>query len=174
MNNGNWLLPVDRVIVRIAKWLVYISALSAVVIIAIAVIDVVSSKTVNWSIPSSVEFIGELNVLLVFLVIAYAAQERGHIRITIMEKYMSPAVKFAFKLFMHFIAILVGGLCTWRTVVLVQTSIESHVIRSGGINFPVWPFNIAVLIGFTFRTIVYILLFARAIIGRSNPEAETL
>ena len=83
---------------RLAKWLVYIAAISAAFIMTIAVIDVISSKAFDWSIPSSIDFIGELNVLLVFLAIAYTAQERGHIRITILDRFMSPGLYFAVRI----------------------------------------------------------------------------
>jgi len=140
----------------------------------IAVVDVIGSKSVGWSVPSSVAFISELNVLLVFMSIAYVTRERGHIRITILEKFMSPGVNFAVMLFLYVLAIITCGLCSWRAVALIQTAIETNAIRSGAIDFPTWPSNVAVLIGFALMTIVYILLFARAIINKTNPKAEAL
>ena len=165
MKVRNWLLSADSVVTRITKWLSFIAAACVGFIMALAVVDVLSSKFFHQPLPGAVQFIAELNVLLIFLAIAYVAQERGHIRITILERFMSAGQIYASKLFGYVMGILVIGFCSWRTVALVQYAIVGRIYKAGTVDFPIWPSNMAVLLGFTFLTITFIFLLGRAIIA---------
>jgi TRAP-type C4-dicarboxylate transport system permease small subunit len=168
MNVRHRLLTADARITWAIKWLSYIAAGCAGGTMLIAVADVISTRLFRWSIPSSVEFIEELMVLMVFLGIAYVARERGHIRVTILERYMSPGLRYAFGLFGHLVGILVIGFLSWRAFELVKYSIVTKMVKDGTIKFPLWPSELAVFVGLACLTITFILLLSRAII--SEPK----
>ena len=168
MNIRHRLISFDAGTTRVIKWLSYIAAGCAGVTMLIAVADVISTKLLRYSIPSSVEFIEELMVLMVFLSIAYVAQERGHIRVTILERFMPGSLRFAFELFGHLVGIMVIGFLSWRSFVLLRYAIVTKLVKDGTIKFPLWPSDLAVFIGFTCLTIAFILLFAKTIVAETK------
>lgn len=163
MNVRNRLQSFDARITKFIKWLSYVAAACAGCTMLISVADVISSNFTRWSIPSSVEFIEELMVFMVFLAIAYVKLERGHINVTILERYISGRVRYTFSLFGDLIGILVIGFLSWRSFHLLTYAIVTQLVKAGTIKFPIWPSNLAVFLGFTCLTIAFILMFSKKI-----------
>lgn len=172
MKGKDWLTSSNSVVVRISKWLAIAAAVCIGLVMMLSVIDITSSKIFHTPVPGTIDFVSELNVLLIFLPLAYLAQERGNISVDIFERFMSSGVAYAFKLFGYLLSILIIGFCSWRSLALVQNAITGKVYKSGTIDFPVWPSNAVVFLGFTLLTIVFIFLLARAIIAGPKKERE--
>ena len=170
MNDGNILLSIESWITSVVKYLSYVAAVCAAFTMLIAVADVVGVKLFEWAVPSSVEFIEELMVLIVFLCIAYVELERGHIRVTIIERFIPGVLRYIFRLFGYLVGILIIGFMSWRGFELVRYSFEMGLAKTGTVRFPLWPSHMAVFIGLTCLTIVYILLFSKMIVNRSEKK----
>ena len=170
MIDGNILLSIESWITRIVKYLSGVAAVCAAFTMLIAVADVVGVKVFEWAIPSSVEYIEELMVLIVFLCIAYVELERGHIRVTIIERFIPGILRHIFRLFGYLVGILIIGFMSWRGFELVQYSFEMGLNKTGTVRFPLWPSHMAVFIGLTCLTIVYLLLFSKTIVNRSDKQ----
>jgi TRAP-type C4-dicarboxylate transport system permease small subunit len=165
MKVKSWPQTANYLIVIAARWLAIAGAVCIGIVMILSVIDVISSKFFNAPVPGTIDFIGELNVLLVFLPIAYLAQERGNIIVDIFEHFMSSRTSYALELFGYILSILIIGFCSWRSFALVQNAITAKIYKSGSVDFPVWPSNVVVFIGFTLLTLVFICLFTRAIMN---------
>jgi TRAP-type C4-dicarboxylate transport system permease small subunit len=163
MKSKNWLLPVETGITSLNKWLSIGAAIFGGLIMIIATVDVITAKVFDTSVPSGKQLIEEFNVLLVFLAIAYVTHARGHIRITLLERWMSAGVARAFRLFGHVVGALCIGFCAWRAVALLSESLAQHAQKYGAINFPLWPFQTALLLGLALLSITFIMLFVKEI-----------
>lgn len=168
MKNRNLLLSIDAAVTRVTKWLTLVAAVCAGFMMVIAVVDVIGAKFFKWAIPSAGGFIEELMVLIVFLSIAYVEQERGHIRITILEERFTSAGKNVFRLVGYVIAIIVIGFLAWRAFLLEEYTIAIMLLKQGTIRIPLWPSASAVFLGWACLTITYILRFGKAIIAESK------
>jgi TRAP-type C4-dicarboxylate transport system permease small subunit len=174
MASNNWILPVEDKILSIDKYLSYIAAVFGALIMIIATVDVITAKIFSVSVPSGKQLIEEFNVIIVFLAIPYVAIERGHINITLFDRWMSHKFARIVKLFGHTLGALVSGFCTWRSWILVADSFAQHSYKYGAIDFPLWPFQLVVLLGFALLTISFIVLFIKELVisQKIPPSSE--
>jgi TRAP-type C4-dicarboxylate transport system permease small subunit len=136
--------------------------------VLLAVTDVIGYKLFSHGIPGASDLIEEFNVILVSMAIAYVQLERGHIRITVLEKFMSAGLSYGMRLAGYIIGILVCGLLSWRALILLQNMIENAVRKVGAIYFPLWPFSLALFLGFSFLTIAFIISLSRVITAKAR------
>lgn len=148
---------------KATRWLAIVAAVSIGGLMAVNFIDIVGTKFFLTSIPGAMDISEELMVLLTLLPIAYIALERGHIRITLVEDRMNPKMRFAMRIFQYGVAILITGFITSRVFVQFHKSLHSMQLKEG-IDLPIWPANVAVVISFAFLTLVWVLLLAKTLI----------
>jgi TRAP-type C4-dicarboxylate transport system permease small subunit len=170
LKSKNLLPSVETGVTSVNKWLSIGAAVFGALIMIIATVDVISAKVFKTSVPNGKQFIEEFNVLLTFLAIAYVTHERGHIRITILEQWLSARVGHICRLFGHVVGALCIGFCTWRAVALLQDSFAKHAYKHGVLDFPLWPFQMVVLLGFALLTITFIMLFVKEV--RASPKGK--
>jgi len=139
---------------------------------SIIVIDIVTSKWFDWSLPGTLDFSEELMVLLTLLPIAYVALERGHISITFLEEKIPQTGRIYLNLLKYLVGMGSMGFLTWRTFVRFQYVLDTAQIKSG-ISFPIWPANLAIAVSFGFLTLVWLLLFIKTIVVRSEQQTIT-
>lgn len=171
MKSKNRMLPIETGITSVNKWCSFIAAIFGALIMAIATIDVITAKLFAMSVPGGKHLIEEFNVILVFLAVAYVAHERGHIRINILERWMSDRLASAFKLLGHLIGALAIGFCTWRAVAMLLESFAQHSYKYAAIDFPLWPFQMVVVLGCALLTITFIMLFIKEIMASRRGQA---
>lgn len=167
MENKTAWQKIDNLLSRVAKWFVYVAAASAGVMMAIAVIDVIGSKFFNRGILGTGEMIEELNIILVFMAVAYVQLDRGHIRIAIIENVLAPWANHILVMFGNLMGIFIFAFMSWRTLVLLKKHILIQVTKEGAIHFLLWPFSLAMFMGLVLLTIVYVAVFIKGLAGRS-------
>jgi TRAP-type C4-dicarboxylate transport system permease small subunit len=172
MTSKNWLLPVEDKITSIDKWLSYIAAVFGALIMIIATVDVITAKIFSVSVPGGKQMIEEFNVIIVFLAIPFVAVERGHINISLFDRFLSDIVAKILKLFSHALGACVTGFCTWRAWVLLADSIAQHTYKYGAIDFPLWPFQLVVLVGFGLLAVSFIILFIKTLMAPEKKSAS--
>jgi TRAP-type C4-dicarboxylate transport system permease small subunit len=109
----------------------------------------------------------ELMVLVTLLPLAFIALERGHIRITLLEEHLPSVVRFVLQIVQYVIATLITGFITCRVFVQFQKTIEVMDLKEG-LDLPIWPANLAVVIAFGFLTVVWMLLLAKTLVVSSK------
>jgi TRAP-type C4-dicarboxylate transport system permease small subunit len=151
-----------EVLVKVMKWSVMVAVLCNILILLICVIDIIGSKFFNLGIPGAVVFVEQLNLVLVFMAVAYTQVERGNIGVAFLNKYLSTGLNQAIKLTGYVLGILVCGFFSWRTLVLMLNMIATRdIANTSAIEFPLWPFAMVNLWGYVLLTIAFILCLVR-------------
>jgi TRAP-type C4-dicarboxylate transport system permease small subunit len=158
-----------KVLTKVMKWSVMVALFSSAAILLISVIDVIGSKFFNRGIPAAVSFVEALNLVVVFMAVAYMQTERGNIGIAFLNRYLPKGLNYAIALTGYALGILVCGFFSWRTLVLVQNMLATRAINAGAvIEFPLWPFALVNFYGYTMLTLAFILCLGRGIIAGSE------
>jgi TRAP-type C4-dicarboxylate transport system permease small subunit len=163
----NYVLQIIDVATKITKWLAILSAVSIAVMMVINFTDIIGTKFFLRSVPGALDISEELMILVTLLPLAYIALERGHIRITLLEEHLPSVVRFVLQIVQYVIATLITGFITWRVFVQFQKTVEVMDLKEG-LDLPIWPANLAVVIAFGFLTLVWALLLAKTLVVGSE------
>lgn len=154
---------------RVMDVSVMVAVAGTALILVLSVADIFGSKFLNRGVPGANAFVEELNVVVVFMAIAYVQLHRKHVTITMLHRFMPPRVKHAITLSGDVLGILAGVFFSWRTFVLMQNMISvSDIKNAAAIEFPLWPFALVNLFGFVMLTIAYVLCFVRGVDSGSD------
>jgi TRAP-type C4-dicarboxylate transport system permease small subunit len=159
----NFVLQALDVATKITKWLAILASVSIAVMMVINFADIIGTKFFLRSVPGALDISEELMVLVTLLPLAFIALERGHIRITLLTEHMTPSVRFVLQIIQYIIATLITGFITWRVFVGFQETVKVMDLKEG-IDLPIWPANLAVVIAFGFLTLVWALLLAKTVV----------
>jgi TRAP-type C4-dicarboxylate transport system permease small subunit len=159
----NFVLQTIDVATKITKWLAILAAVGIGVMMIVNFTDIVGTKFFLRSVPGALDISEELMVLVTLLPIAFVALERGHIRITLLEGRMPPAVRFVLQIIQYVIATLITGFITWRVFVQFQKTLEVVQLKEG-LDLPIWPANLVTVVSFGFLTLVWIVLLAKTLV----------
>jgi TRAP-type C4-dicarboxylate transport system permease small subunit len=158
---------VFNITTKITRWLAFFAAASIAIMMVINFTDIIGTKFFLRSVPGALDISEELMVLVTLLPLAFIALERGHIRITLLEEHLPSTIRFVLQIVQYVIATLITGFITWRVFVQFQKTIEVVSLKEG-IDLPIWPANLAVVIAFGFLTLAWILLLAKALVVGSE------
>lgn len=156
----NFVLQALDIATKITRWLAILAAVSIAVMMVVNFADIVGTKFFLRSVPGALDISQELMVLVSLLPLAFIALGRGHIRITLLEEHLPSVVRFILQNVQYVIATLITGFITWRVFVQFQKTVEVMQLKEG-LDLPLWPANLAVVISFGFLTLVWILLLAK-------------
>ena len=163
-------LNVIGMVTRITRWLVIIAAIAIGFLMAVNFLDIIGTKFFGISLPGALDISEELMVLVTLLPIAYIALERGHIRITLLEEHLHWSVRYALEIAQYALATLITGFVTVRAFAQLRMTLESMELKTG-IDLPIWPANVVVVVSFGFLTLVWLLLLAKVlVVGRTETE----
>jgi TRAP-type C4-dicarboxylate transport system permease small subunit len=155
------------VMTKITRWLVVVAAVAIGVLMAVNFFDIIGTKFFGMSIPGALDISEELMVLVTLLPIAFIALERGHIRITLLEEHLPSSVRYALEIIQYFLAMLITGFVTFRAFAQLRTTLETMELKTG-LDLPIWPSNVVVVVSLGFLTLVWLLLLAKALVVRQE------
>lgn len=165
---GNFVLRLLDIARKATRGLAILAAVSIAGMMVINFTDIMGTKFFLRSVPGALDISEELMVWISLLPLAFVALERGHIRITLLEEHLPSVVRFALQIVQYVIAILITGFITSRVFVQFQKTFEVMDLKEG-LDLPLWPANLAVVIAFGSLTLVWILLLAKTlVIGRER------
>jgi TRAP-type C4-dicarboxylate transport system permease small subunit len=159
----NFVLQLFETATKVTRWLAFLAAASIAVLMAVNFIDIIGTKFFLKSIPGALDISEEFMVFMTLLPLAFVALGRGHISITLLEGRMPPTARFVIQIIQYVIATLITGFITWRVFVQFQKTFEVMQLKQG-IDWPVWPSNLAVVISFGCLTLVWLLLLAKTLV----------
>jgi TRAP-type C4-dicarboxylate transport system permease small subunit len=148
---------------KITRWLAILAAVGITVLMIVNFTDIIGTKFFLRSVPGALDISEELMVFLTLLPISFIALERGHIRITLLEGRMPPAVRYVLQIIRYVIATLISGFITWRVFVQFQKTLEFMQLKEG-LDLPIWPANLVTVVSFGFLTLVWIVLLAKTVV----------
>ena len=163
----NFVLRAIGVATKVTKWLAILAAVSIAVMMVVNFTDIIGTKFFLKSVPGALDISEELMVFVTLLPLAFIALERGHIRITLLTDHMSAAVRYGLQIIQYVIATLITGFITWRVFVGFQETVKVMDLKEG-IDLPIWPANLAIVIAFGFLTLVWVLLLAKTLVVGSE------
>jgi len=107
--------------------------------VIVTVSDVFSRHLLHHSIPGVFEFSETLMVIVVFLGLGLAQQERAHIRSELFISKTSNRVRRYFDLFAHLMGFFFWTAVTFASFYTAWDSFITGEYKEGLIKFPVWP-----------------------------------
>jgi len=159
----NFVLRALDAATKITRWLAILAAVCIAVMMVVNFTDIIGTKFFLKSVPGALDISEELMVLVTLLPLAFIALERGHIRITLVLDHLPQTVRFVLQIIQYAIATLITGFITWRVFVGFQETVKVMDLKEG-IDLPIWPANLAIVIAFGFLTLVWALLLAKTLV----------
>ena len=140
---------IDSVIVRIFKYISYISGACLIGIMMVAFFNVLGEKIFHKGIPASTEIIQYLHIPVVFLACAFVTVDTGHTRIDLLSRHFPKWLQQLFITIGNLCGVFICGFVGARGIVQMQKFMETHAKSSTtGVGFAKWPFALIFSIGF--------------------------
>jgi TRAP-type C4-dicarboxylate transport system permease small subunit len=168
----------DRRYTTFTKWLSYLAGLALLTVVIICVVDVVGWKLFGKSVPSAVDFIQYMNVALVFLAVAYVQTDRGSTAIELLQNHFPLWLKVGVRIFAYLLGFASLMFVVYRGWFLLADMWEKHDAAVGTWSFPLWPFQVCLLVGCFFLGWAFVVTGVRDLInfkhrqGRYAPAAD--
>ena len=151
------------IVTGICRWLVYIAAGCLAIGMVLNTVDIVATKWFGWSIPGNLDITEELMVFITILPMAYLVVERGHINITILQERVSSGINRGLKILGYAAGVLVMGFMTWRVFIRLANALAAMELKKG-LDLPIWPANLVLVVGFGFLALLYFILLIKTVI----------
>lgn len=140
---------VDSVIVRILKYVSYISGICLIAIMFVAFFNVLGEKIFHKGIPASTEIIQYLHIPVVFLACAYVTVDTGHTKIDLLSSHFPRWLQQLCTTIGNLIGAFICGFVACRGIVQMNKFMATHAKSStSGVGFAKWPFALIFSIGF--------------------------
>lgn len=167
---GGW-GKADSIIVKIIRYISYVSAVCLVGIMLVAFFNVLGEKIIHQGIPSSTEIIKYLHVPVVFLCAGYVTLDRGHTSIDLLSAKFPMAVQNAISFFSFVLGAVVCAFVGYRGVVQMLKHMETHAMSSvTGFGFPLWPFSLLFAFGFFLLAFSFLWSIVRLVVPKVDLE----
>ena len=165
----------DRWVVRILKWVSYVSAVALVGIMLVAFFNVIGEKLRQaglpvTGIPASTEIIQYLHIPVVFLAMAYVTLDRGHTKIDLLSSKFPKPVQLFFAIVGDLCGIFVACFIAWRGFLQMINFMEINRMSSvTGVGFPLWPFAFILSVGYVLLALSFVWDIVRRVLGKDVP-----
>ena len=138
---------IDAVVVKIFKYISYPPAVLLIIVALVATINVITSKTIKWIIPSNIDWITYLIIPIVFLSLAHVQLDRGLVTVDFVSSHYPVWLKKLVDIISNALLIFINGFIGYRGFVLMMAKIATKEMSSTDKgSFPLWPF--CFLLGF--------------------------
>lgn len=140
----------DRRYTAFTRWLSYLAGVALLCVVIVCVIDVVGWKLFGKPFPSAVDFIKYMNVALVFLAVAYVQTDRGSTAIEMGQDHFPRWLKLGVRMFAYFLGFAVCMYVVYRGYFYLDKMITTKQTAADVWKFPLWPFELCLLVGMFF------------------------
>lgn len=124
-------------------------------------------------IPGAFEASEQLIIIVFSFPLAAVGLRKGHIVFELVTNLFPPAFRTRLEVVIHILLILLFGLLTWKALEKGWQSFLVREYRQAVIDFPIWPFRIALAIGLVAFTVQLVVSWLRLIRefteGRKKP-----
>ena len=162
------ILKLDQTVVTILKWLSYISAVSVILTMLIAFIDVIAAKVFNSSVKYGTEIITYLNITTVFLPLAYVELTTGHVVIEVVTNKLKKVVFNILRVFMCLLGSVTCFFIAYRQAIVTVNKFDI-IARMSSTGGPlIWPFAAILTFGFLLMGLCFLWDLVRLGAGIDN------
>lgn len=163
----------DSVIVKILRYVSYISGVCLILIMFVAFFNVLGEKIFHKGIPASTEIIQYLHIPVVFLACGYVTMDTGHTKIDLLSSKLPQGVQFVINIIGNVIATLITGFVGYRGLVQMGKFMSTHAKSSTtGVGFAKWPFALIFSVGFFLLAISFVWATVRLIVEKKRAKNE--
>lgn len=113
----------------------------------------ITGTGLGLTIPSYADFTGFFLAASIFLALAYALREGGHIRVTLLLGRLPIPVQRRVETIVVAVALAMSAFASWYIILLVYESFEYGDRSSGMVSVPIWLPQLPVAFGLTIFTI---------------------
>lgn len=165
----------DRVIVKIFKYISYISGVCLIGIMLVAFFNVLGEKIFHKGIPASTEIIQYLHIPVVFLACAFVTVDTGHTKIDLLSSHFPRWLQQLFITIGNLCGTFICGFVGARGIVQMQKFMATHAKSSTtGVGFSKWPFALIFSIGFFLLAFSFLWSIVRQYAKKpADPETTT-
>lgn len=161
----------DSIIVKILKYVSYISGVCLILIMFVAFFNVLGEKIFHKGIPASTEIIQYLHIPVVFLACGYVTLDTGHTKIDLLSQKLPQMVQFICNIIGNLIAIFITAFVGYRGLIQMGKFISTHAKSSTtGVGFAKWPFALIFSVGFFLLSVSFVWATVRLIVERKRSK----
>jgi TRAP-type C4-dicarboxylate transport system permease small subunit len=158
----------DRWYTTWTKWLSYAAGLALLSVVIVCVIDVLGWKLFGKPFPSAVDFIKYMNVALVFLAVAYVQTDRGSVAIEMGQDHFPRWLKVSVRMFAYLLGFAACLWVVYRGLFRLDKMLDAHETAQDVWKFPLWPFDVCLLVGMFFLAWGFVVTGIRDFIHFKN------
>lgn len=129
----------DGVVSFLVKAAFWIASLALLAIMVIGTADVIGTNIFGSPVPASLEIQEVLLVIIIFLGLGWAQQQREHIEVDLLTSLMSPSVRRKCELVVLLGITFVFALISMRSWSLAEISWDIGETANSIIPFPIYP-----------------------------------
>lgn len=138
---------VDICIEKGLKYISYLATIIALIIAVSATVNIITTKLLTWSVPNVNMWITYLFIGLVFFSVPYVRLTTGLISVDIITNRFPDKLNDIITIVSDLVGFICYGLISRYAYPLLVTNYTHHVTSSTGVgNFPLWPFNLILMI----------------------------
>ncbi len=161
----------DDIIVKIFKYVSYVSGVCLIAIMFVAFFNVLGEKIFHKGIPASTEIIQYLHIPVVFLACAYVTLDTGHTKIDLISSKFPQAVQTVCAVIGNVLAFGVCSFVGYRGLVQMGKFISTHAKSSTtGVGFAKWPFALIFSVGFFLLALSFVWATVRLFVEKKRNK----
>jgi TRAP-type C4-dicarboxylate transport system permease small subunit len=142
-----------KVLSLAARLAAALGALSLLALALLETLDVLSTGILKYPIPGVIKLSESGLVLILFLGVAVATRNRGHIRVDILLIKLRPRARRFCDAIGSFFASLFFSLWTWQMWLMTVTSWTIRERATGLLPYPIYPLKFLLFVGLLIATI---------------------
>ena len=163
----------DSVIVRILKYVSYVSGACLILIMFVAFFNVLGEKIFHKGIPASTEIIQYLHIPVVFLACGYVTLDTGHTKIDLLSSKFPKTVQTVCTVIGNLLGCFICAFVGARGIVQMNKFISTHAKSSTtGVGFAKWPFALIFSIGFFLLAFSFIWATVRIFAKKDTENTD--
>lgn len=145
---------IDKLLLKIFGKISILSGIFMIIISFLATANVLTSKLFKWSIPAANDWVTYLFLAAVYCSIVYVRLDTGLIAVDLLSSKYPAVVKNLISIIADVCGIIIFGAIFRYSLPLFQQNFKYHTMSSTATGaFPLWPFNLIIII-FTLLMIV--------------------
>jgi TRAP-type C4-dicarboxylate transport system permease small subunit len=157
---------------RILRLAMIVSMASCFFMIVITMADVFSRHVFGKAIAGVFELSEVLMVVLVFLGLGFAQEEKSHIRAELLLSHLSARARRGFDLFAQVLSFLFWGVLLTQCTLKAIESFTTGEYKEGLMKFPMWPARWAIAAGLLLICLQLLKEICSALMSKENSAAE--
>jgi TRAP-type C4-dicarboxylate transport system permease small subunit len=138
---------VDVAIENVLKYISYLSGAITFFIALFVTINIITTKVFTWSIPSVTEWVTYLFIGMIFFSVSYVRLSMGLVSVDVISNHLPGVVNDIIAVLSDLVGAVCYGMIAWYAWPLAVDNFKLKVYSSTGVGrFPLWPFNIVIMI----------------------------